>query len=193
MLNSKNSSEKITAAVYVIMSLFVILVIRLWQLQILQGDEYRKLSEENRLRIIKIAAPRGIVYDRNNTPLVKNSPYYSVSLSQQDVGRIDIRTLSEMLKTDMDSLSEKIYRQKRSIYESIKLKDGLSFNEIAFIEARKSDFPGLNIDVDVSREYLFGDIGAHFIGYLGKLREFQSKDPEFRDVPSDAFIGQWGI
>lgn len=193
MLNSKNSSEKITAAVYVIMSLFVILVIRLWQLQILQGDEYRKLSEENRLRIIKVAAPRGIVYDRNNTPLVKNSPYYSVSLSRQDIERIDIRTLSEMLKTDMDSLSEKINRQKRSLYESIKIKDGLSFNEIAFIEARKSDFPGLNIDVDVSREYLFGSVGAHFIGYLGKLRESQSKDPEFRDVPSDAFIGQWGI
>lgn len=193
MLNSKDSSEKITVAAYVIMSLFVILVIRLWQLQILQGDEYRRLSEENRLRIIKVAAPRGIIYDRNSTPLVKNSPYYSVSLSQQDIERVNIRTLSEMLKTDMDSLSEKINRQKRSIYESIKLKDGLSFNEIAFIEARKSDFPGLNIDVDVSREYLFGDVGAHFIGYLGKLRDFQSNDPEFRDVPSDAFIGQWGI
>ena len=44
----------------------------------------------------------------------------------------------------------------------------------------------------MSREYLYGDVGAHLIGYLGKLNPSQSKDPEFRNVPPDAFIGQWG-
>ncbi|HAM51591.1 MAG TPA: penicillin-binding protein 2 [Nitrospiraceae bacterium] len=192
MQSNGNPSEKILGVVCLIAALFFILVIRLWQLQILQGDEYRRLSEENRLRIVKVAAPRGIIYDRNGVPLVKNSPYYSVSINPQILDRIDITALSTLLSMDRETLAERI-RHNRSIYEPIRLKDGLSPKDIAFIEARRSDFPGLSIDVDVSREYLFGSVGAHLIGYLGKPNQSQSKDPKFRDVPSDAFIGQWGV
>ena len=192
MQSNGNSSEKILSVVYLIAGLFFILVIKLWQLQLLQGDEYRRLSEENRLRIVRVAAPRGIIYDRNGIPLVKNSPYYSVSINPQTLGRIDMTALSTLLNMDKGTLAERI-SHNRSLYEPIRLKEGLSPKDIAFIEARRSDFPGLSIDVDVSREYLFGNIGAHLIGYLGKPRQSQSTDPEFRDVPPDAFIGQWGI
>ncbi|MCL5022254.1 MAG: penicillin-binding protein 2 [Nitrospirae bacterium] len=179
---------------YVITALFLILAIRLWQLQILQGNEYRKISEGNRLRIIKVAAPRGIIYDRNGVPLVKNTPYYSVALNPQVLDRVDIPALAGLLKMDRDVIAEKIREQaKRSMYEPVRLKEGLSFGEIALIEARRSDFPGLSIDVDVSRDYLYGSVGAHLIGYLGKPNEFQSRSPDFKDVPTDAFIGQWGI
>jgi penicillin-binding protein 2 len=192
MQNNERSSKKILTVGYIISALFFIFVIRLWQLQILQGDEYRRLSEENRLRIVRVPAPRGIIYDRNAVPLVKNSPYYSVSINPQTLDRIDMKALSALLKIDVGSLSDRI-KHSRSLYESIRLKEGLSPRDIAFIEARRSDFPGLSIDVDVSRDYLFGSVGAHLIGYLGKPNESQSRDPEFRDVPPDAFIGQWGI
>ncbi|MCL5421100.1 MAG: penicillin-binding protein 2 [Nitrospirae bacterium] len=189
-----NSSDKVLIAGYIIIGFFFILTIRLWQLQILQGNEYRKLSEENRLRIVKVAAPRGIIYDRNGIPLVKNTPYFSVSLNPQTFERVDLPALAALLKMDKDFLAEKIKEhQKRSLYEPLKLKEGLSFREIALIEARRSDFPGLSIDVDVTRDYLFGSVGAHLIGYLGKPNEFQAQSPDFKDVPSDAFIGQWGI
>ncbi len=182
------------AAGFLIIALFFILTIRIWQLQILQGKEYRRLSEENRLHIVKVAAPRGIIYDRNGIPLVKNSPYYSVSLNTQNINGIDIRALAGLLKIEGDSLAEKIKkRTQQNLYEPIRLKEGLSFKEIALIESRRSDFPGLIIDIDVSRDYLYGSTGAHLIGYLGKPNEFQSGNPDFRDVPSDAFIGQWGI
>jgi penicillin-binding protein 2 len=189
-----NSSDKVLIAGYIIVGFLFILTIRLWQLQILQGNEYRKLSEENRLRIVKIAAPRGIIYDRNGTPLVKNTPYYSVSLNPQVLERIDLSSLADLLKIDRDSLAERIREhQKRSLYEPLRVKEGLSIKEIAQIEARRSDFPGLSIDVDVTRDYLFGSVGAHLIGYLGKPNKFQARSPDFKDVPSDAFIGQWGI
>lgn len=189
-----HSSDKVLIAGYIIIGFFFILTIRLWQLQILQGSEYRKLSEENRLRIVKVAAPRGIIYDRNGIPLVKNTPYFSVSLNPQTFERVDLPALAALLKMDKDFLAEKIKEhQKRSLYEPLKLKEGLSVREIALIEARRSDFPGLSIDVDVTRGYLFGSVGAHLIGYLGKPNEFQAQSPDFKDVPSDAFIGQWGI
>ena len=189
-----NSSDKILIAGYIIIGFFFVLSIRLWQLQILQGSEYRKLSEENRLRIVKVAAPRGIIYDRNGIPLVKNTPYYSVSLNPHVLERINLSALAELLKIDRDSLEERMKEHaRRSLYEPLKLKEGLSTKEIALIEARRSDFPGLSIDVDVTRDYLFGSIGSHLIGYLGKPNEFQAQSPDFKDVPSDAFIGQWGI
>ena len=189
-----NSSDKVLIAGYIIIGFLFILTIRLWQLQILQGSEYRKLSEENRLRIVKVAAPRGIIFDRNGIPLVKNTPYYSVSFNSHVIERVDLSALAGLLKIDRDSLEEKIKEhQKRSLYEPLRIKEGLSPREIALIEARRSDFPGLSIDVDVTRDYLFGSVGAHLIGYLGKPNELQARSPDFKDVPSDAFIGQWGI
>lgn len=193
MQTDKDYDQRILIVAYLIAALFFILAIRFWQLQILQGKEYRRLSEENRLRIVRVAAPRGIIYDRNGVSLVKNSQNYSVSVAPDSIGNLDILMLSELLDINADRLYEKIKLQRRTIYESIKLKEGLSLKEIALIEARKSDFPGLTIEVDVSREYLYGSSGAHLVGYLGKLNQSQSRHTEFKDLPPDAFIGQWGI
>ncbi|HWR59573.1 MAG TPA: penicillin-binding protein 2, partial [Thermodesulfovibrionales bacterium] len=187
-----NSTEKILIVGYIVGALFFVLTIRLWQLQILQGDVYRKMSEENRLRIIRIAAPRGIIYDRNGTPLVENNPYYFVSTNMQDLQRSDIPALAGLLAMDVNTLSERIGRSQQNVFEAIRLKEGLSFKDIARIEARRSDFPGLAVDVDVSRNYIFGKTGAHLIGYLGKPNEYQYATSDFRDVPPNAFIGQWG-
>lgn len=187
-----NIHDRILIASYLVIALFSFLVLRLWQLQVLQGNEYRRLSEENRLRIVKIAAPRGIIYDRNGIPLVKNSPYYSVSISPVSAEGVDLLHLSKVINVDMDTLSKRLSSRK-STFEPVRLKEGLTFKEIAYIEARRSDFPGLFIDIDVTRHYLFGEVGAHLIGYLGKLNQSQYRDAEFRGLPSDAFVGQWGI
>jgi penicillin-binding protein 2 len=73
-------SGKIFRIGYIVVVVFLILITRLWQLQILQGNKYRELSESNRLRIISIPAPRGILLDRNGFPLVRNSSYFCASI-----------------------------------------------------------------------------------------------------------------
>ncbi|MCX5717363.1 MAG: penicillin-binding protein 2 [Nitrospirae bacterium] len=189
---SNNSRNRLLLASYVIVGLFALFAIRLWQLQVLQGKEYRKISMGNMLRIIKIPAPRGIIYDRNGAPLVKNSPYFYASLMPENLKQVNIQYLADILGINADDIYARINKKGLSPFEPIKLKEGLTFKEIAAIEGRRSDFPGLIIDIDMSREYLYGDIGAHLIGYLGKLNPSQSKNPEFKDVPPEAFIGQWG-
>jgi penicillin-binding protein 2 len=92
----------------------------------------------------------------------------------------------------VEEIHKKINKEGLSPFTPIRLKQGLTFNEVAYIESRRSDFPGLIIEVEASREYIYSSIGSHLIGYLGKLNPSQSKDPAFRDVPPDAFIGQWG-
>jgi penicillin-binding protein 2 len=189
----KEKSEKILIITYTVIVAFLLLVMRLWQLQILQGSEYRKLSEDNRLRIISIPAPRGIIFDRNGIQLVKNSPYYYASLipDEFDIRKVD--SLSKALNMPVEDIFEKINKNALSPFSPIRLKQGLSFTEVALIEARRSDFPGLIIEAEVSREYLYGDVGSHLIGYLGKLNPSQAKDPALKDIPPDTFIGQWGV
>jgi penicillin-binding protein 2 len=189
----KGHSDKIQIITYIVTIAFLLLVMRLWQLQILQGGEYRKLSEANRLRIIEIPAPRGIIFDRNGIPLVKNSPYYCASVIPDEFDRSKIDLLSKVLDIPEDEILKKLNESGSGPLIPIIVKEGLSFRDVAYIESRKSDFPGLIIEVEVSREYIYGDLASHLIGYLGKLTPAQSKDPAFKDVPPDAFIGQWGI
>ncbi len=188
----KKESEKILRISYIVIVLFLLLIMRLWQLQVLQGSKYRELSEVNRLRIIPIPAPRGILFDRNGIPLVKDSAYYCASIIYGEFDRSKTDLLSKVLNMPVEEILKKINKEGLSPFSPLRLKQGLTFNEVAYIESRRSDFPGLIIEVEASREYIYSGIGSHLIGYLGKLNPSQSKDPAFRDVPPDAFIGQRG-
>lgn len=185
--------RRIQLGSYIIIGVLLILCFRLWQLQILDKDKYKRLAEDNRLRILKTPAPRGIIYDRNGTPLVKNIPFFSVSITTDNFKEIDTGSLSAVLGLSKREIEEKLYRKDNSPFVPVKLKQGLSFEEIARIEARRSDFPGLFVETDVGREYLFGKVGAHIIGYLGKITPSQLNKSELRHFPPDALIGQWGV
>ncbi|MEW6570373.1 MAG: penicillin-binding protein 2 [Nitrospirota bacterium] len=193
IVKANDEKEKISIITYIVIVTFLLLGMRLCQLQIIQGEKYRKTSEANRMRIINIPAPRGIIYDRNGIPLVKNSAYFYASLipDEFDMGKVSV--LAEILDITEEELPEKLKKNGASPFAPVRLKHGLSFEEVAYIEARRSDFPGLIIETEVNREYIFGEVGSHLIGYLGKLTPSQSKDPIFKEVPPDAFIGQWGV
>ena len=192
-MKTNSDVERISVISYIIFAVFLLLIMRLWQLQVLQGNEYRKLSEANRLRIVSIPSPRGIIFDRNSLPLVKNSPYYYASIIPGESDTNKVNLLSKILNISAHEIHEKINKNKLSPFVPIKLKQGLSIDEIAYIEARKSDFPGLIIEMEVNREYLYGEVASHLIGYLGKLSPSQAREPAFMDITPDTFIGQWGI
>ncbi len=184
---------KIQLGSYIIVAVFLFFCCKLWQLQVIEGDKYRALSESNRLRIVKTPAPRGIIFDRNGTALVKDVPFFSVSISPESLKGLDLDALATFLGVEKSEIEEKLNRKDNSPFIPLKIKEGLSFPEIAHVEAGKSDFPGLFVETEVGREYLFGKVGAHIIGYLGKLTPAQFENPSFRNFPPDALIGQWGV
>ncbi len=174
--------------------IFFIVVIRLFHLQIIKGEVYNKLSEQNRVRIIKIPAPRGIIYDRNGIPLVENIPSFSVSLSPEYTQNIDIKILSEILNIPEEEIANKIKKKPESIYIPIRIKENLTFKEVAMLEARKSEIPGLIIEIEIKRHYVYKEATAHLIGYLGKITEEHIKNnPSFRELPSYFKVGQAGL
>lgn len=186
--------RRILAGVYIVIFMFAALFLRLWYLQVIKGSEYKEIAEHNRLRGIDMPSPRGIIYDRNSKPLVKNVPSFDVSVIAEDLPR-DTETLSELGR--LTGLSPEEIRKRLAapvdLNGAVKLRQDVSFEEVAKIESGKIDFPGLRVEVIVSREYFYWHFASHVVGYLGRLTLKQSNDPEYSDVPREAFIGQWGV
>jgi len=184
--------QNIRLMVAVMAVLFFIVTARLWHLQVLRGKEFRRIAEDNRLRITDILAPRGIIYDRNGTPLVRNSPNFCVSVLPDMKKEARAGAIAALLSMPTEEITKLLAEKKGSI-EPVKLKERLPFEEVARIEARLSEFPELTIDVEIARDYIYADIAAHLMGYIGKLTPAQAKDPAFEDVPRTGYTGQWGL
>lgn len=180
------------AIIFFIGIFFAVLVVRLWHLQILRGAEYGRIAFENRLRIEKVPAPRGIIYDRWGKALVQSSAAFSVALNPELIDETDMAATADFLGLDRQWLMRRAERARNTI-EPMILMEGLTMQEVARIEARISDFPGLNVIVDKTRHYIYGDVGSHMIGYLGRITPAQAERPEFADVPMQAYIGQFGV
>ena len=188
----RNPDKKIYVVTAAIVLMLLVLAARLWELQVVRGERFTEQAFENRLRIEQVPAPRGIIYDRRGIPLVKNAPFYSVALVPKLLPEADLEAIADFLGMEIKEVGDIVRRNRNSI-EPIRIKGGLRFDEVAFIEARLSDFPALVIDVDETRHYPYGKTVAHVVGYLGKLGPDQIRKKEFRDVPRQSFIGQWGV
>lgn len=178
----------------IIFLIFIIILLRLWQLQILNTEKYKKLAEQNRIRIIKIPAPRGIIYDRNGIPLVENIPSFAALISPEYIDKVDVNLLAKILNISIEDLQKKFKKKSESIYMPIRIKEDLTFKEIAMLEARRSEIPGLIIETEIKRYYPFGPATAHLLGYLGKITEQQIRNnPQYQNLPSYFLVGQTGL
>lgn len=186
--------RRIVISIYIVIAIFCAFLIRLWDLQVINGEKYKKLAESNRLRVVESPAPRGIIYDRNDTPLVRNVESFDISFIREDLpkDRQALVALGRLIGLEPEDVMERIRRGGKGSVEPVKLKQNASFKDVAVAEARRIDFPGLQVDVVVSREYIYGQLASHVIGYLGRLTLAQAKSPEYNDVPSESFVGQWG-
>jgi len=186
--------KRITIALYIVLSAFVIFLFRLWDLQVIRGAEYRKIDEQNRVRVLNIPAPRGIIYDRNNKALVKNIPSFDITVVKEDLSRDSgsLSALGNLVGLSLDEINKKI-KTSSSAFKPITLKEDVSFAEVARIEAVKIDYPGLQINVVGGRDYIYGHAASHVLGYLGDLTLKQLQSPEFSGVSQDTPIGQFGM
>lgn len=186
--------KRITVALYIAIFVFSLFLLRLWHLQIIKGAEYRKIEERNRLRVIDIPAPRGIIHDRNNRPLVKNIPSFDISVVKEDIPKDDktMSALGRIVGLMPDDITKRLTGTSAKPFEPVVLKQDVSFEDVAKVEAIKMDFPGLQVDVVGSREYLYAHSVSHVIGYLGRLSLKQLSAPEYSEVPKESFIGQLG-
>ena len=156
---------------------FAIFFMRLWYLQIINGSELRTFSEQNSIKETKIAAPRGIIYDRNGEILVENLPGFEVTISPQYVSGLETTAdaVGKALNMQPSSIVQLVQRSRKinGPFRSVKLKDNLSRDEIFNLEIIKNDYSGLDIKENVLRSYPLKANGAQLFGYVGEISKRQ--------------------
>lgn len=152
---------------------FFIFLFRLAWLQVIQGNELRQFSEKNRIKQNKIAAPRGLILDRDGKALIENLPGFEVVITPQYIE--NLKELSEsvgpILSMDPAKVVDKIQKSKRinGPFALIRLKDNLSREEVFRLKRIRLDTPGLEIRESIIRHYPLNENGAQIFGYVGEI------------------------
>jgi penicillin-binding protein 2 len=171
-------------------------VFRLWYLQLLHGARYRYYSENNRIRIEEIPAPRGVVFDRNGTVLVENRPAFHLMIIREDVPDIDetMETLADLCGVDAAQFYD-ILEANESLPEfmPVRLAADLDRDSLARIEAQLLRLPGVAIQVEPKREYKLNGVAAHLMGYMSEISEPELKSDSYQGYVRGEAVGKVGV
>ncbi|USI87018.1 penicillin-binding protein 2 [Acinetobacter johnsonii] len=171
----------------IVVFFLLILVTRYAYLQLVQFDEFSTASDQNRIRLQPLAPARGYIYDRNGVLLADNYPVFTATMSRADVTDIDatIERLTPILELTPDDIERFNSRIKASgKTERVSIKLNLNENDIARFSEVKYQFPGVNIETQMTRYYPHGELFAHVIGYVGRIN-----DKELKSINKDLYAG----
>ncbi|HEX6776132.1 MAG TPA: penicillin-binding protein 2 [Methylomirabilota bacterium] len=171
---------------------FVGLLGQLWYLQVLEGGKLQEMSERNRIRVRPVAAPRGILFDRNGLALVDNRPAFTLSLIPREIDDRDtvMARLSVLLKIPMRELEEALERVPPDSFRPVRVRRGLTLDEVTKVEERKLELPGVVVEVEPERVYPTSTFAAHLLGYVREVSDDQMKQGRYR---RGDMIGQSGL
>ncbi len=186
---------------YLLLMILVVTVIfiytlRLWHLQVVQGAQYRYQSENNRIRLEDIPAPRGIIFDRNGAPLVENRPAYHLQLIREDVQDLGqtIQDVARLTGKTTEELMEVVEASKHlPRFVPIRLAADLDRDSLARIEAQRVRLPGVVIQLEPKREYRCNGTAAHLIGYLSEITETELKSESYQGYVMGEDVGKFGV
>jgi len=172
-----------------------ILLIRLWYLQVIKGDELKQRSENNAVRFRKIQPIRGLVMDRNGSVIVDNRPSFDV-LYMPTKGvhpELLVQKIKDIYKTkSIDYSSDQPFPKTLKPYLPVRLEKNVSMEKVALVEANAIDLPGVYVDVTPIRLYVDGEMLAPIIGYTGEVSKEELEKSE-EDYSSGDITGKYGI
>ena len=175
--------------------LLSLLAVAYWFVQIVRGDYYFSLSENNRIRSVKITAPRGYVLDRNGAILVENQPAYTLHLYRREARDLEasIAFIVGLLDLDVEQVRSRVERGRRAPeFVPIPIAENLGIEEVAAVQVRSAEHPEFAITVSQRRLYKHAGSAAHALGYLSEATPDQIKSAGSVYQVGD-WIGQKGI
>ncbi|RRZ96976.1 penicillin-binding protein 2 [Erwinia sp. 198] len=184
----------------VVLAGFVTLGINLWHLQIEQNQYYQTRSNQNDIKMIPIAPTRGIIFDRNGTPLVKNVTWYDIEVVPYKVHDMkallaELTPIVDLSADDIETFSHNLHNASR--YKPVVLKTELSAEEVARFSVNQFKYTGVDINSYEDRQYPYGPDLAHVVGYVSKINDSDYKrlDKEgiSENYAADHNIGKQGI
>jgi len=180
----------------VVVGLFVFLLLSFWKIQVLDHQKFWEKSEANRMREMAIPPQRGLITDRNGKILVKNIASFKASIIRENCKDFDTACVrvARLLDLEPDVLRERVDKYKSApIFQPIVVKEGLSHDEVAGIEARRHELPELIIQLEPKRNYPFGTFASHVFGYLQEISPVEMKMAQYEDRRLGDLVGKTGI
>ena len=140
----------------VIVALLVVMALRLWLLQIVDGNELADLSKTQRTRLIRRIAPRGVILDAKGRELAANRPHYVVSVLPDELKKNPqlLPRLAELLHTNAKDLAEYIEINRATLFDPVPLIEEVDVALLTQIEEQRLDLPGVLITKDPKRAYV---------------------------------------
>jgi penicillin-binding protein 2 len=192
----KISGIKLAVVQYGILLMMLALAAGLWRLQVLGAANFRLLAEQNRIRKVPMLAPRGKLFDRENRLIVDNYPSVSCFLVREQNHNVDadLPTIARGLNLDLDTLRATIKRFRAAPgYQPIPIKQEVTPDEEAFIEAHRNELPELETIDEERRLYPRDGFASHLIGYVGEVSEDMLNDPRYAAYEPGDVVGKAGI
>lgn len=184
---------------------FVILISKIWYLQMIKGGEFIIASDQNRIRNVRLAAPRGDIYDYTGRVLATNKPSFDLYFNpraitgktKEESQELRISFLESACKElDVDfELVNKRFKQGDSI-TPIKVKTDINWEELARIKTLSMSYEGespLSIEGETKRDYPHQDMFAHFLGYIAEIDQKRLDSPDYVGYRPGDFVGKVGV
>jgi penicillin-binding protein 2 len=188
-------SRRERALIIVVFAVIALLVGRLAWMQLLQGNQYKKIAEENRTRKFYQQAPRGTIYDRNGAVLVSNRPSFAVSIIPAEYASPETATpfLAALTGIPETDISAMLKQAEDFPYTPIKIKRDIDQSLIAKIEEQKDVLPGVIIEAVPIRHYVYGQLAAQVLGYIGRINEDEYATRKNAGYNPSDLIGKDGL
>jgi penicillin-binding protein 2 len=188
-------TDRIALLQVLIIALFVVIALRLWYFQIHKGEYFAQKAKANITRRQPVLAPRGLIRDRNGTILADNRPAYGLALIRENCQDIEpaLEQISAWTGVPLSVLEQRFDHNRSQVqaFNPLLLVPNLSFEQLAYLEARIHKWPGLTIITRPLRTYPYGPAVSHVLGYVG-----QANKQELRTTPRLAMgdmIGKQGV
>ncbi len=192
----KIQAKKGLYALGCILAAFIVVMARLYYLQIEQGDLYNKLADSNRVRYLEIIAPRGNILDRKGREMVTNRPSFNVIWLRESNQLNDewLKTLTRVLGEDTSVLLDKIRKMVgQPGHLPVRLAEDIPWEKVAQIEVNRMHLPQVSIEVVPLRVYHYGDMASHLIGYLGEINRDELDRMDKTRYRGGDLIGKAGL
>lgn len=187
---------RLSGLVFAVLAAFFLLFIRMFHLQIIEGEEFRRLSESNCIRIQNIDPPRGLIFDSEGELIVDNRPSFDVCITPKDAKPIEetFSRLAALTLTPVAEMEERFRKQKgMPSYNPVVVLPDVDRDTLGAIEVRKFDLPGVSVQVKPLRHYIQKSSAAHLLGYLGEISQKEMDSGKYPGALGGDYIGKNGI
>ncbi|HET9394100.1 MAG TPA: penicillin-binding protein 2 [Candidatus Rubrimentiphilum sp.] len=203
----ERSTLRIVIFIGVAILALLALLARLIQVQLVQGDAFRAAAQENQIRLIPVAAPRGKILDRTGQAIVRSRPSFVVAVIPSELSDVsaELKTVSQAIGLPVATLQDRLLHHHGVRYANVDELDAaepygpviiaseLSVAKVAKLTELLVDLPGIDVEVQAVRDYPYGPEGSAFVGYVGQISADEYKELRHLGYSPNDVIGKDGL